>query len=377
MDEMALSRSCLPAAPLKIRKRGAQLIEKITVSGGGATGHAAAAIYADKGFRVTLCDGERFAGRFKQIEANGGILLRGKVHAIGRIETATTDIEKAVAGAQLIAVHVMSPRHEEIARKIAPYLQDGQHILIVPGNLGAFIFRRVFDELHMTKKVTLTEQEGNLCPCRLTQDAEVTVGLPLRPKKIASLPACDTPRVIEALKGVWDFVPVKNVFEAAIHADNVVMHLATTVLSATRIEAMRDNFILFQEGFTPASIRCAGKIREERLAIIEAMGFTEHSNPMDMFETIVNVKENPQLDVFRTLSGPDSVTHRYLREDASCGGAFALSVARRLGLEAPVLEAFLKIAGVLCGEDYIKDGRTLENLGFPPEMTLAEIYKRI
>ena len=49
----------------------------------------------------------------------------------------------------------------------------------------------------------------------------------------------------------------------------------------------------------------------------------------------------------------------------------------RLGLEAPVLEAFLKIAGVLCGEDYIKDGRTLENLGFPPEMTLAEIYKRI
>lgn len=87
----------------------------------------------------------------------------------------------------------------------------------------------------------------------------MTVGLPLRPKKIASLPACDTPRVIEALKGVWDFVPVKNVFEAAIHADNVVMHLATTVLSATRIEAMRDNFILFQEGFTPASIRCAGK----------------------------------------------------------------------------------------------------------------------
>ena len=41
------------------------------------------------------------------------------------------------------------------------------------------------------------------------------------------------------------------------------------------------------------------------------------------------------------------------------------------------LEAFLKIAGVLCGEDYIKDGRTLKNLGFPPEMTLAEISKRI
>ena len=91
-----------------------------------------------------------------------------------------------------------------------------------------------------------------------TGAVDATVGLPLRPKKIASLPACDTPRVIEALKGVWDFVPVKNVFEAAIHADNVVMHLATTVLSATRIEAMRDNFILFQEGFTPASRRCAG-----------------------------------------------------------------------------------------------------------------------
>ena len=167
------------------------MIKKITVVGGSSTGHAAAAIYSDRGFEVTLYDSAAYEKALNKVRELGTIQLRGKVRMISKIAHVTTDPAEAVKGAELIAVHVMSSRHEEVARAIAPYVQDGQHILIVPGNLGAFVFRKVFDEMGVTAKVTLTDQEGNLCPCRLTGDAEVTVGMELKPKRIASLPSSD------------------------------------------------------------------------------------------------------------------------------------------------------------------------------------------
>ena len=69
------------------------------------------------------------------------------------------------------------------------------------------------------------------------------------------------------------------------------------------------------------------------------------------------------------MDGPNAIDHRYLHEDCSCGSAFALSVAERLGMDMPVLRAFVEVAGALNDRDYIRDGRTLENLGFPKELS--------
>lgn len=353
------------------------MIKHITVVGAGSTGHAAAAIYSMKGFEVTLYDNENYARELKKVEELGSVELRGKVRGIGNVAHVTMDPAAAMENAELIAVHVMSPRHEEVARAIAPHVHDGQHILIVPGNLGAFVFRRVFDEMGVTAKVTLTDQEGNLCPCRLTGDAEVTVGMPLKPKRIASLPSSDTAGVIAALEGVWEFKANRNVFECALNANNVVMHIGTSVLSASRIESMGDDFVLFQHGFTPAGVRVGHLIRAERLQVMNALGVEEHANPLGMYDKVTHPDEHPEIDVFMTLGGPDCVKHRYLTEDCSCGAAILLSFAKRLGLEMPVLEAFVKVAGIITEEDYMATGRTLENLGFGAEMTVEQIMAAV
>ncbi len=353
------------------------MIKKITVIGGSSTGHAAAAVYSDRGFEVTLYDSIAYEKALMKVRELGSIQMRGKVRMIAPIAHVTTDPAEAVKDAELIAVHVMSSRHEEVARAIAPYVQDGQHILIVPGNLGAFVFRKVFDEMGVTAKVTLTEQEGNLGPCRLTGDAEVTMGMPLKPKRIASLPSSDTARVIEALEGVWDFKANKNVFEGTLNANNVIMHIGTTVLSASKIETMGDDFVLFQHGFTPAGVRVGGLIREERMQVLNALGVEEHANPLGMYNKITHSEDHPEIDVFMTLSGPDCIKHRYLTEDCGCGAALLLSFAKRLGIELPVLKAFVEVAGVITEEDYMADGRTLENLGFGADMTVEEIMAAV
>lgn len=355
------------------------MIEKITVIGAGSTGHAVAGVMSMRGFHVTFYDDKQFGDALNAVKELGFIQLRGKIRGTGTPKIVTTDPAEAIKDAQAIFVHVPSDRHEEIARNIAPYLEDGQHILIIPGNLGAFVFRKVFQELGVTAKVTLTEKEGNFCPCRLSAPAEVTVGLPLNLKgKVASLPASDTERVLKDLEGVVEYTANQNVFEGVINAGNVINHIASTVLSAAEIDHKGDKYALFKYAFTPSVIHCIGKIAAERKAVIEAMGMTQHGEPMGMINKVLHLEEHPEVAVFyEYMDGPNSVDHRYLHEDCGCGGAFALSVAKRLGLEMPVMEAFLGVAGAINDRDYIHGGRTLENLGFGAEMSLEDIYKEI
>ncbi len=355
------------------------MIERITVIGAGSTGHAVAGVMSMRGFQVTLHDDERFSQALEAVKELGFIQLRGKIRGVGAPAKITTDPAEAVRGAQVIFVHVPADRHEEIARRIAPYLEDGQHILIIPGNLGSFVFRKVFQELGVTAKVTLTEKEGNFCPCRLSAPAEVTVGMPLNLKgKVASLPASDTEHVLKELEGVVEYSANQNVFEGVINAGNVINHIASTVLSAAEIDHKGDKYSLFKYAFTPSVVHCISKIAAERKAVIEAMGMTQHGEPMGMINKVQHLDEHPEVHVFyEYMDGPSALDHRYLHEDCGCGGAFALSVAKRLGLEMPTLEAFLGVAGAINDRDYIHGGRTLENLGFPAGMTLEEIYRQI
>lgn len=355
------------------------MIKNITVIGGGATGHAVAGVMSMRGFTVTLYDSEQFAEQLNAVKELGFIQLRGKIRGCGVPAKVTTDPAEAIPGAEAIFVDVPSDRHEEVARSIAPYVEDGQHILIIPGNLGSFVFRRVFDELDVSAKVTLTEKEGNFCPCRLTAPAEVTVGLPLNLKgKVASLPASDTEKVLAALEGVVEYTANQNVFEGVVNAGNVINHIASTVLSAAEIDHKGKQFSLFKYAFTPSVVHCIGKIAQERKAVIEAMGMTQHGVPTGMIDKVQNLEEHPEVHVFyEYMDGPYALDHRYLHEDCGCGGAFVLSVAKRLGMEMPVLESFLGVAGAINDRDYVHGGRTLENLGFPAGMTLEDIYKQI
>lgn len=355
------------------------MIQKITVIGAGSTGHAVAGVMSMRDFQVTLHDDERFSEELNAVKELGFIQLRGKIRGVGVPAKVTTDPQEAIRGAEAIFVHVPADRHEEIARRIAPYLEDGQHILIIPGNLGSFIFRKVFRQMGVTADVTLTEKEGNFCPCRLSAPAEVTVGLPLNLKgKVASLPASDTEKVLKALEGVVEYSANQNVFEGVVNAGNVINHVASTVLSAAEIDHKGKQFSLFKYAFTPSVVHCIEKVRQERKAVIEAMGMTEHGNPMGMIDKVQHLDKHPEVHVFyEYMDGPTALDHRYLHEDCGCGGAFVISMAKRLGLEMPVLSAFLGVAGAINDRDYIHGGRTLENLGFPEGMTLEDIYKEI
>ena len=51
--------------------------------------------------------------------------------------------------------------------------------------------------------------------------------------------------------------------------------------------------------------------------------------------------------------------HRYMREDLRLGLSLLVSVAELAGVATPLARSFLAIGGAICGEDFLKDGRTL------------------
>ena len=147
----------------------------ITVIGSGATALAAAAYLTIKGKQVILCDREQ-GQRFRDIEDAGGITLEGVMETGSPVLPfrMTDDFQDAVGNARRILVCVSADRHREIADLCSPYAREGQTYVISPGNLGAVIFVDRFYKKGK-KGVTAAELVGNICPCRITGRARVTM----------------------------------------------------------------------------------------------------------------------------------------------------------------------------------------------------------
>jgi opine dehydrogenase len=347
-------------------------MKNLTFIGAGSTGIAAAGYFGMKGFRATLYDGGRSASNLREIESRGGVQLAGCVEGFGPVRVARGPGE-ALADADVVLVHVVAHRHEEVAMEIVPYVKSGQHIVICPGNLGCFVFRRVFDEFGVGEGVTISVMQGNLFPCRIVGNATAVIAFPLATKTIASYPGKETGNAVAALAGIVDCIGGKDAFDCALNSTNFVVHLPAAVLSASAVEKQGPGFRIYEAGIGEAVLRCAEKLERERSAIVTSLGYQAAPSPVGLMEDVMNYERHPYLQHFHALEGPDRTSHRYYTEDSLCNGAFMSSVGRRLGVPTPMLDALLAITGAINETDYVQHGRTLENLGFDRTLSIQDV----
>ena len=56
---------------------------------------------------------------------------------------ASTDIEKVMEGTEIILIVLPSLYHKDMAKKMSPYLKDGQYVVLNPNaSLGTVEFRK-------------------------------------------------------------------------------------------------------------------------------------------------------------------------------------------------------------------------------------------
>lgn len=350
---------------------------EIAVLGAGHGGLAMAGHLALMDFPVRLYN--RTEERIWGVTSTGGIEMVGEeVEGFGPISLATTSIEEAIKGAHLIMVAVPATGHADIAQTCAPYLKDGQVVVLNPGRtFGALEFRQVLTKSGCSADVIIAETQTFIYASRILGPGQARIFGIKNSIPVASVRAHLIPEVLKVLRIPYpQFVPGDNIFKTSFNNIGSVFHPAVCVLNAGWIEDVAD-FEFYHEGISPSVAKVLEEIDAERVAVAETLGIQAMSARhwlyraynaagADLFQAIrANVG-------YKGIKAPSHLKMRYLNEDIPMSLVPMASVGNKFGVETPAIDAVIQLASLLNGRDYWAEGRTVERLGIA-DMTLKDL----
>jgi opine dehydrogenase len=349
----------------------------IAVLGAGNGGLATAAHLAQRGNLVRLWN--RSAAPIDAVTRRGGIALSG---ALGEttvaIAVATTDIDRAVAGAEAVVTTLPATAHEAVATALSGSMSVGVPLILNPGHMcGSLRVRRAFEAAGI-RTPPIAELGTLTYVCRTPVAGAVDVYLEARQVPVATVPHDD-----EVLKLVLDLFPGTRA--AALPAEswfndvNMVLHPPGMILGASRIQDPSASFKFYVEGVTGAVASVMERLDDERLSVGNAYGvlLPDLTHTMASFGTV----EDPDGGLAAAIRGgganaqidaPTSLDHRYLHEDVGYGLVPFMALASAAGVETPVAAALTILAETITGRNYRLNGSNATALGIEG-MTAAEV----
>ena len=340
----------------------------IAVLGAGHGGHAVSAELTEKGYDVRLYQDPLLINTISKVYETREIKISGELRktAVVKISTVTTDLKQAVKGADIIFVTVPAFVHRKFASEIAEFIEGGQIIVLLPGTLGSLVFARIFKEKGVLDKVLIAEANTLPYDTRVLAPGECFVYKMNEPLLLGVFPAIKTDEVFKKLEGTYNFTPVTDVLECALHSHNPILHTPGCIMNTGRIERSWGDFYLYEEGFTPTICRVTEEMDKERMAIGYAYGY----KPLTLVQAISGLK-NPG-DLWKEVNGnkglcfikgPESIKSRYFTEDTPNGLVPWSMIAGLAGVKTPLIDSFATISSVVIEFDSWKDGRTLKDMG--------------
>ncbi len=359
---------------------------RFTIVGCGNSGLIHAAKLYEKGFEVALLKTSNTNGRFFDIihADNSFKVCDDSSQGNGRTFTVrptlvTRNVRKAIEFADVIFVMTVTTQHEFVAQLIAPYVRDGQIIILVPGNMGSLIFRK-----YIRKDVTYSEWETSAYNGRIVDSSYVRISFYNPRNAISVLPVARTAEVLKVLSPCFENTHYtrKHILESALHNPNMIVHPIGILFSASRIEYCNGEFWMYREAFTPSVLNVIHAFDKEKNKVLEAFG----CDPLDYFEAAKWRNEvDPDIDamtVFRSFAdssnkGPSVIDHRYLNEDVPTGLCLFASIARLVGADTSVPDSIIDLSSALLGKNLRRNARTIQYLLGREEVTVEDVLRVI
>lgn len=339
---------------------------RIAVLGGGHGCHAAAADLSEQGHEVRWWrrDGAAFAG----VLARGTLTLRDSngVRAV-RIARPTLNIGEAIAGADLILIPAPAFAQEDIARAMAPHLQDGQVVFLPPGTFGSVVMAGVARQAGSRADVLYAET-GTL-PYLARRRGPDEIAITIRATRLPTgvYPAQRAEEALEVIARAYPSVHLcGNALSGALMNAGPIIHPPLILLNAAPLEHF-ERWDIHNEGTQPSVRAVTSRLDEERMALRQALGYEAPHYPLaDHYSSdrwMYGDAHKRLIDSGDWREHIDLHTHRYMTEDVVMGLAFLASVGRWAGSPTPVADGLLAIAGAILGQDLRRGLRTLEGLG--------------
>ena len=364
----------------------------VAVLGGGACAQTFAADLTLAGLKVRLYEVPEFAPRsLGEVLRTNEIRLGGRQSnfkwfkrvGAAKVDVITTDISEALHGAGLIFVAVPSNGHKRFFEEMIPHLVDGQMISIFPDNFGSLLLREMMRKKGCDVDITIGGWTSMPYGTRKIQPGKVDCLVRTRELLYDALPSTDGEKSFEILKELPAFdgtVELKRgdtVLGVGLSNPNPVVHVPGSILNVGAMEVSemegtlgipKGKYSMYKYGMSPAVSRVQLAFYQEERKIAEAMGIkmVEYTEEQFFWKGSVMGVEYwaPFSDVILPpIVGPLSVEDRYFTEDIPIGCNVRYQLAKKFGVDVPVIESVIRLGSVICRRDFSKEGRSLREMG--------------
>lgn len=344
---------------------------KIAVLGGGSGGHCMAADLTLKGYDVVLCEAPEFKESFTTALERQAIDLidaSGKQQTV-KIAKVTIDFAETMKDASFVMIAAPAEGAVKLFEYIIPYLKDGHTILKWAGNFSALQFAEILREKGIKKDITLAE--GHTLPwgCRLIAPTIVEIMVWVVELKVCALPAKNTDKVINDIGKMYPVVAGENVLASTFNNLNPIVHPVGTIMNAGWVDTKGKDFYFYRDGTTLSIARGIKAVFKEVSDVAKAIGISMIEYPEEDFwkkSTIMSTYSRAVFDkegATARISGPSSLTSRYITEDLPYGLVPIVHLAHKFDVATPVIDSVIRLASVVNETDYMKEGLSLEELG--------------
>lgn len=346
---------------------------KIAMLGAGNAGCAVAADLTMHGHEVTLIKTSysMHDDNFKFLQENHGKMT---LNEFGNIKTAnihklSRDVSD-IKDVEIVIIYIQTNFHEQLIKRIALFLQDGQILLINPGYLStAYVLKHCAG-----KDIIIAEAESSFIDGRIMEPGYFRVGFRNVRNPIGIYPSARKKEAIAKLDQLGErFVYLNSVVEAALHNPNLIVHTVGSVMSIPRIEKSKGDFCMYHEAYTrdnPATWSILEALDAEKMDVLEKFGFdrisyVEACKYRNSLDDNVDAKKVflDYAEMETRAKGPTKVDSRYISEDVPQGLVMLEALGKSLGVATPITSGLIAIASAALGRDLRAEGRTPEGLG--------------
>lgn len=354
------------------------------VVGAGHGGKAMAAHLALMGFKVRLYN--RTPEHVSAIQVRGGIDLEsysGGPRGFGRLALVTSDIEEALAEADVVMVVVPSTAHSDIASAAAPHLRDGQIVVLNPGRTGGVLeFVKVLRDESCQADVTVAETETLVYASRSEGPAQARIFRIKEAVPLAALPSSRNRQVLDALATAFpQFIDGVDVLHTSLNNMGAIFHPALALLNSARIESTAGEFEFYIDGVTPSVAKILEALDRERVTVASALGIRARTamewlrmaydaTGVSLHEAIHNQPG------YYGITAPRTLQHRYITEDVPMSLVPIAALGQRYGVSVRGMDSIIRLACIIHETDYWRRGRTLDRLGVE-QLSVNELLRYV
>lgn len=340
---------------------------RIAVLGGGAGGAAATVELTQAGHDVAYW--ARTSSTLAPFIERGAIGYTG-VLGEGEITPThlTTDMGDAIGRAEAAVVTLPTFAHGSMAKAMEQAGWPSNRLVVLnPGHTGgALEFAAAFEATGRKAPPVVEFSTLTYVARKLTPDQVTVTG---RARRVRAATLGGTSQHLETACQLFPGAdPVGDVLASGLCNVNMVLHAPGAVLGVAWVEATAGNFTFYVDAMTEGVARVMQSLDAERLAVAKAYGH-DLPNLIEEMQGIGTVEADvTDFSDYRgavssgvankRIMAPDSLEHRYYREDFGHGLLPFRELAKIADVPVPTADALYHLASTAVGTDYAQGGRT-------------------